>query len=119
VTFFELNIFKLFAFSRQTAGCPFKKGCPLLSADSACPYLKKGGGCTLKGKAEAARCPFFKQDTGCPFYFRSGACPLKEKASDFLSVPRPGVNDMTGDFRQFPANKMASFLKPNVITIFS
>jgi hypothetical protein len=26
---------------------------------------------------------------------------------------------MTGDFRQFPANKMASFLKPNVITIFS
>jgi len=70
----------------QGKGCPFKKGCPILLKDSACPYLKKGGGCTLKDKALAAGCPFFKEETGCPLAFRSGACPLKEKVSNYYKL---------------------------------
>jgi hypothetical protein len=59
--------------------CPFKKGagCPVLDSKNSCPYLKKGGGCTLK-EALAAGCPFFKKDTGCPAFFKAIGCPLKQ-----------------------------------------
>jgi hypothetical protein len=48
-----------------------------LNKDNACPYLKKGGGCTIKAKAVAAGCPFFKKESGCPFFFKQDGCPLK------------------------------------------
>ena len=63
------------AFSLQLSGCP------VLNKDNACPYLKKGGGCTVKAKALAAGCPFFKKETGCPYFFKQDGCPLKSGVS--------------------------------------
>jgi hypothetical protein len=73
-------------------------GCPVLSKSTACPYLKKGGGCTVKAKAVAAGCPFFKKETGCPAFFKADGCPLKTMVSHLLNcvfIPQVSCFNMT------------------------
>ncbi len=50
----------------------------MLTKSTACPYLKKGKGCTVKAKAVAAGCPFFIKETSCPYFFKGDGCPLKK-----------------------------------------